>query len=209
MVIDPHNPARTSAAKGTDKHRLAVRRRALAALILGIVALAPPIQTPARGASASAIDRRADAVLKQLYGEVHGAGALVKNARGVLIFPDVYRAGFGVGGEYGNGTLRIRGRSVQYYNIVGVSFGLQFGAERRAVVLVFLDKDALEDFRCSDGWKVGVDGSVVLAKIGADASVDSTTVKAPVVGFVFGAAGLMYNLTLEGAKINKVHLHDK
>jgi len=184
------------------------RRHPLMALPLVVSMLAAALlaQSPAYGASAKAIDSRADEVLKQLYDQVHGAKQLVGKAKGILIFPDVYKAGFGIGGEYGNGTLRIGGKSVAYFNIVGLSFGFQLGAQRRAVVLAFLDQDALDRFRRSDGWKVGVDGSVALAKLGAAASVDSNTMNAPIVGFVFGTEGLMYNLTLEGSKINRLHL---
>lgn len=175
-------------------------------LLLGFMSAALVAQSPAYGASAKAIDSRADAVLKQLNGQFPGAKGVIEKAKGILVFPDVFKAGFGLGGEYGNGVLRIHGRSVAYYDIVGVSFGFQLGAQRRAVVLAFLDQGALDDFRHSNGWKVGVDGSVVLAKAGADASVDSDTMNAPIVGFVFGTEGLMYNLTLEGSKINRLHL---
>jgi len=183
-------------------------RRQLVALplLLSVAAAGLAPQAPAYGASAEAIDSRADDVLKQLYDSVHGSKKVVEEAKGVLVFPDVYKAGFGVGGEYGNGALRIHGKSVSYYNIVGLSLGFQLGAQRRTVVLAFMNQDALDNFRHSDGWKIGVDGSVVLAKVGADASADTDTMNAPIVGFVFGSEGLMYNLTLEGSKINRLHL---
>lgn len=163
-------------------------------------------QTPVYGATAKAINSRVDEVLQQFYKKVKGAHKLVNKAQGVLVFPDVFKAGFGFGGEYGDGALRVHGKTVEYYNIVGLSFGFQLGAQRRTVVMVFLDKQALEHFRHSGGWKVGVDGSVALAKVGAGASIDSDNIQAPIVGFVFGNEGLMYNLTLEGSKINKLKL---
>ena len=67
-----------------------------------------------------------------------------------------------------------------------------------------MQEEALNKFRESSGWKAGVDGSVALVKIGAAASLDTTKMKEPIVGFVFGQKGLMYNLTLEGSKFTKL-----
>jgi lipid-binding SYLF domain-containing protein len=116
----------------------------------------------------------------------------------------VYKAGIGIGGEYGEGALRIGGRTVAYYNTVAGSFGFQLGAEAKSIVIIFTDEKALEKFRHSEGWKVGVDGSVALVDVGIGKSIDTNTIKDPVIGFVFGQKGLMYNLTLEGAKFNKI-----
>ena len=114
------------------------------------------------------------------------------------------KAGVGFGGEYGEGALRIDGKTVDYYNTAAASFGLQFGAQAKTIVLVFLDKDALTRFRKSEGWKVGVDGSVAVVAIGAGTSLDSTKLNDPIVGFVLDQKGLMYNLTLEGSKFTKI-----
>ncbi len=122
----------------------------------------------------------------------------------MLLLPHVIKAGFGFGGEYGEGALRVDGKSVDYYNIASASFGFQFGAQEKTVVLVFMNEDALNGFRRGEGWKAGVDGSVALVTLGADAAVDTTKIKDPIVGFVFGQKGLMYNLTLEGSKFTKL-----
>jgi len=84
------------------------------------------------------------------------------------------------------------------------SFGFQLGAQEKSIVLVFTDQDALKKFRQSKGWKVGVDGSVALVDIGVGKAVDTSNIKNPVIGFVFGQKGLMYNLTLEGSKFTKL-----
>ena len=94
---------------------------------------------------------------------------------------------------------------MSYYNTMAGSFGLQFGAQAKTIVLVFLDEDALKQFRKSEGWKVGVDGSVAVIAIGAGTSLDSSKLNQPIVGFVLDQKGLMYNLTLEGAKITKIN----
>jgi len=70
--------------------------------------------------------------------------------------------------------------------------------------MVFMEGQALKKFQESSGWKAGVDGSVVLIDLGAGKSIDTTNIKAPIVGFIVGQKGLMYNLTLEGSKISKL-----
>jgi lipid-binding SYLF domain-containing protein len=67
-----------------------------------------------------------------------------------------------------------------------------------------MTREALDRFRRSEGWKVGVDGSVALIDIGGGKTIDSSNVRDPVVGFIFGSKGLMYNLTLEGTKFTKL-----
>ena len=85
------------------------------------------------------------------------------------------------------------------------SFGFQFGAQAKTIILVFLDEEALKRFRASEGWKAGVDGSVALVTLGAGGDIDTTKIRDPIVGFVFGQKGLMYNLTLEGSKFTKLN----
>lgn len=147
---------------------------------------------------------RIDAALERFREKVDGADEFLTAAKGVLVFPRVIKAGFGLGGEYGEGALRIGGQSVQYYSVAGASIGFQIGAQAKTEILIFMDGDALEAFRNSDGWEAGVDGSVAVAKFGAGGSVDTNNLQDPIIGFIFGNAGLMYNLTLEGSKINRL-----
>lgn len=158
---------------------------------------------PAQAASAAEIDQAVDKTL-QAFAEIDGARAFLGIAKGVLVFPKVYKAGFVVGGEYGEGALRVDGRTVDYYSTAAASFGFQLGAQAKSIVVLFTDNAALQAFRASDGWKVGVDGSVALVDIGAGKAVDTNNIRDPVIGFVFGQKGLMYNLTLEGSKFTRL-----
>jgi len=155
-------------------------------------------------ATAKEIDVSVDVALEKFEKEVGGAKQFLAGAKGLLVFPTVIKAGVGFGGEYGEGALRINGKTVGYYNTAAASFGLQFGAQAKTIVLVFLDEDALTKFRKSEGWKVGVDGSVAVLAIGAGTSLDSSKLNQPIVGFVLDQKGLMYNLTLEGSKFTKI-----
>ena len=100
--------------------------------------------------------------------------------------------------------MRIGGKTVDYYNTMAASIGFQLGAQAKSIVMLFMENAALKEFRKSEGWKVGVDGSVALINLGMGDSLDTTNVKDPIVAFVFGQKGLMYNLTLEGSKFNKL-----
>ena len=157
-----------------------------------------------QAASATEINIRVDSALKHFKKEISGGEEFLRRAKGVLVFPRVIKAGLGIGGEYGEGALRIGGKSVEYYSTAAASIGLQLGAQSKAVLIVFLKSAALETFRKSDGWKVGVDGSVAIIKWGEGGDINTLDIKDPIVGFVFDNKGLMYNLTLEGSKITKI-----
>jgi len=154
--------------------------------------------------TAQEIDASVNAVLDRFTKQVKGASALLQTAKGTLVFAGVIKAGIGVGGEYGEGALRIGGKTVSYYSIAAASIGLQLGAQKKDVIIVFLQEEALKKFQASQGWQVGVDGSVVIVDLGADASIDTAKLNQPIVGFVIGQKGLMYNLTLEGSKVSKL-----
>ena len=120
------------------------------------------------------------------------------------MFPSLLKAGFGFGGEYGEGLLLIHGKSAGYYNLVSASFGFQLGLQERSGIIMFMTNQALAGFERRAGWRVGVDGSVVFVKLGVGGSIDTDKITSPVIGFVIDPRGLMYNLTLEGSKISRI-----
>lgn len=170
-----------------------------------IVVTAGSLADQAEAATAREIDVSVDVALEEFQKQVGGGKEFLDSSKAVLVLPKVLKAGVGFGGEYGEGALRIAGKTEDYYNIASASFGFQFGGQIKTVLLVFMDEEALAKFRSSEGWKAGVDGSVALVTLGAGGSIDTTKIKEPIVGFVFGQKGLMYNLTLEGSKFTKMH----
>jgi lipid-binding SYLF domain-containing protein len=159
---------------------------------------------PSQAASAGEINRDVSMTLERLYRQIPGTRQLGERAFGVLVFPTIIKAGWGIGGEYGEGALRVGGKTVGYFNTASASIGLQLGVQARSVVMMFMTPEALEGFRRVDGWKIGVDGSVAIITLGAGGAIDSEKVSAPVVGFIVDPKGLMYNLTLEGTKISRM-----
>jgi lipid-binding SYLF domain-containing protein len=169
-----------------------------------LIALSMLAVSTAMAASAEKLNRTADEALKVFNEQVDGANVFLDQAAGYLVFPKVYKVGIGVGAESGEGVLRVGGKTVAYYRTTSGSVGLQLGAQAKSIVIAFMTREALDKFRNSEGWKVGVDGSVALVDVGVGKTIDTQNVKDPVVGFIFGAKGLMYNLTLEGSKFTKL-----
>ncbi|MDX1481622.1 MAG: YSC84-related protein [Woeseiaceae bacterium] len=171
-------------------------------LIVAALAIAAPSRSVA--ASAAEIDESVNEAIAAFEQEVDGGAEFLSKAAGYLVFPRVIKIGVGVGGEGGEGALRVNGQTVDYYSTFSGSIGFQLGAQAKSIVIAFMTNEALSEFRNSKGWKVGVDGSVAIIDIGAGKAIDSTNIKDPVVGFIFNSKGLMYNLTLEGSKITKL-----
>ena len=173
-------------------------------LLAGVIAGALLISGMAIASSADKIDREVEKTIDVFKEKVNGSEVFLAQAAGYLIFPKVYKAGFVFGAESGEGALIVAGKTVDYYRTSAGSFGLQAGAQAKSVVIAFMTEDSLSKFRNSTGWKVGVDGSVALVDIGVGKTIDTNNIKDPVVGFIFGSKGLMYNLTLEGSKFSKL-----
>jgi len=172
---------------------------ALAACVFAFSA--PPI---AKADTAKEIDVSVDAAMDNFMKEVKGAKEYLQASKAILVFPTVYKAGFWVGGEYGEGALRIGGKTADYYSITAGSLGFQFGAQARTIILIFIQEDALKNFQESEGWEAGIDGSVALIDVGVGQTIDSTTFQQPIIGFVIGQRGLMLDLSLKGAKFTKI-----
>ncbi|CAB3784568.1 BPSL1445 family SYLF domain-containing lipoprotein [Paraburkholderia fynbosensis] len=167
--------------------------------------------SPSSSASPSAnagkrdtINAGVDATLARLYENVHGSRELVAKARGVLVFPSVISAGFWVGGQYGEGALRVNGQTTGFYSTVAGSFGLQIGAQSKALIFLFMTQEALDKFLHSQGWAAGADATVAVLKVGANGAVDTSTATSPVEAFVLTNGGLMAGVSVEGTKVSRL-----
>ncbi len=154
--------------------------------------------------TAKEVDASVEVAIERFYKQVKGAKEFVKSSKGMLVMPNVVKGAFIVGGEYGEGALRIGGKSVDYYNTVSGSIGLQIGGQSKDIILLFMTDEALKKFRASKGWEAGVDGNVALISVGAGAQADTATLKDPIVGFVFDSKGLIADISLKGAKFSKL-----
>jgi len=153
-----------------------------------------------------AIDAAVDSALSRLFREARGSQEIVASARGVLVFPSVVSAGFIVGGSHGQGALRKEGKTTNYFRMTEASVGLLAGAQSQAVFILFMTQDALARFEASRGWTAGVDGSIALLSLGANAQVTTQTAQQPIVGFVLTNGGLMANVSLNGNRVTPLDL---
>jgi len=178
--------------------------KATAVSVLSLFLLSGIMPGSAYAAAKAVLDIEVKDAVNRFYKEVSLGKELADKSRGMLIFPSILKAGLFVGGEYGEGALLINNKTVDYYSSAAASIGFQAGAQSKSVVLLFMTENALKNFRTSDGWKAGVDGSVALVKQGTGGSIDSNTLQQPIIGFIFGNKGLMFNLTIEGSKITRI-----
>ena len=153
--------------------------------------------------AAQVLDAKANVALEKFKKE-KGAADFLEKAYAILVFPSVVKGGFGIGGQYGEGVMRVDGNTTAYYNITSASFGFQLGLQKTSYIFAFKDKEVLDSFMRSNGWEAGVDGSVTVAKWGAGTNIGSLSFEKPIYAFVFGAKGFMYNLTFEGTKFTRI-----
>jgi lipid-binding SYLF domain-containing protein len=123
--------------------------------------------------------KRASVCPHRFVGQNLSAQELGRKAAGVLVFPSVLKAGIGLGGEYGEGVLIVHGNAAGYYNIISASLGFQLGIQSQSVIIMFMTADALAQFENAYGWKVGIDGSIVIVTVGAGDPLIPTTLQAP------------------------------
>jgi len=162
------------------------------------------VPAAAKADTAAEIDRNVDSALEKLYATTPSAKELSKVAKGVLVFPDVIKAGLVVGGQYGVGALREGNDTVGYYNTVAASYGLQAGAQSFGYALFFMTDAALKYLKKSAGWEIGVGPSVVVVDEGIARSLTTTTAKESIYAFFFNQKGLMAGLGLQGSKITRI-----
>jgi len=151
------------------------------------------------------IDAGADATLARLYSGTSGSRELASKSVGILVFPSIIAAGFGIGGEYGEGALKVGGTTVGYYKTTSVTWGFQAGAQSKALIMMFMTQDALDKFRSSDkGWTAGADASVAVVKTGAQGTIDTASATAAVNAFALTNSGLMAGVTIDGTRVSKL-----
>jgi len=154
--------------------------------------------------TAREIDVSVDVAIERFHKQVIGAEKLIEASKGILVMPNVFKGAFLIGGEYGEGALRIDGKTVDYYNTAAGSIGIQIGGQSKDIILLFMTDEALKQFRDSKGWETGLDGNVAFIKYGAGVREDTTTTKEPIVGFVIDSKGLIADFSFKGAKFTKM-----
>jgi lipid-binding SYLF domain-containing protein len=180
------------------------RKGVLAGLMLAIAATSLLLPGTTSAASLAELDRDATAALNALYKRYPSAVALSKKAKAIVVFPKVLKAGLMIGGETGDGVMRMNGRTVGYYNTSGVSYGLQAGAQTFGYALFLMTDKAVQSLGTAEGFEVGVGPSVVVMDDGMAMKTSTTTIKDDIYAFIFGQQGIMAGLGIQGSKITRI-----
>jgi lipid-binding SYLF domain-containing protein len=180
-----------------------------ARIAAGLLAVTLAVMTsvnprPAVAASAGEINRDADATLAKLGNSIPEARALAKQAKAILVFPNIVKAGFLFGAQYGEGALRRHGKTVGYYNSVAASYGWQAGVQSFGYVLLFMSDSALGYLDQSSGFEIGVGPSVVVLDSGTAKTLTTSTAQSDIYAFIFDQRGLMAGVGLQGSKISRI-----
>lgn len=171
-------------------------------LLIGGMLTAP---IPASGESGEALYRDAYNALQKLYAQSSSAAALGRSAKAVLVFPNIVKGGFIVGGQYGEGVLFMNGKTAGYYSTVQASYGLQAGVQKYGYALFLMDHAAIDWVNKTGGWEVGTGPSIVVVDKGKAGSMTTTTLHSGIYAFFFGQQGLMAGLGMQGTKITRIN----
>ena len=174
-------------------------------LSVAVVLAAKPSLAQDKGKTKAAeLTSQSQAALGKLTATAPLAKALAPTAHAILIFPKITKAGLGIGGQYGEGTLFKAGKAVAYYKTTGASFGLQAGGQQYGYAMFFMNEKAVAQLDNAQGFEVGVGPSIVVADEGMAKTTTTNTIKEDIVAFVFGQKGLMAGLGIQGNKITKI-----
>jgi lipid-binding SYLF domain-containing protein len=184
-----------------NRHSAARTILAMLCIMLACVLIAPAANAATKGE----IDAGVTAAMARFQKEIKGGSEYLKGAKGVLVIPNITKAAFIVGGQYGQGALQVGGKTVRYYSSAAGSLGWQIGAEKYDMVILFMTEEALGKFQKSEGWEAGVDAEVTLIQVGADVTVETLRSQNPIVGFVFDQKGLMAGVSIRGAKFTPIN----
>lgn len=175
------------------------------ARLLGVLCcVATLLAMPARADSVEQINAGSKVALDTLQNHIDGVGSLLKDSAGVLVFSDVVRLGFGVGGEFGEGVLLVKGEPQAYYATSGAPYGLPKGDHIKSKVIVFRTDEALASFRELLSWNPDAAASMLLFESGPEPVFNGRDISEPVVGFLFSNEAMLDNPTLTGAKITRL-----
>ncbi len=182
-----------------------IKRDFVAAVFAMAAILTLGAASSAQAATADDLNRDSAQALQNLKQTNRTAADISKNARAILIFPNIVKAGLVFGGAYGEGTLMKGGRVADYYNSVTGSWGLQAGAQSYGYVVFLMNEKAVTYLEKTAGWEIGVGPTVVIVDEGVAKNLSTSTLKDDAYAFIFNQQGLMAGVSIEGTKITRIN----
>ena len=163
--------------------------------------------SPAVAAAPESLIRDSVDVLRAMcdQDDARNMADVVEGAHAVAFVPSMVKAGFILGGEYGEGLILRKENGKWYgpsfYNLGGGSLGLQIGAQKISLILVVTNEKGVEAF-LSSKTKLGGDVSVAAGPVGrrAEAATDAQ-MKASIYSYSM-TKGLFAGVSLEGSVIS-------
>jgi lipid-binding SYLF domain-containing protein len=163
------------------------------------------VMNQATAATAADLDEDSQQALKTLYKSEMIAEKLSNTAKGILVFPNIIKAGLVFGGSYGEGELIKGSKVVDYYNSVTGSWGLQIGAQSYGYAVFLMTDKAVSYLEKSKGWEIGVGPTVVVVDKGVAKNLSTSSLKDDAYAFIFSQQGLMAGVSIEGTKISRIN----
>ncbi len=185
-----------------------VRSIMLAIMIATAPVASLVVPTASLAATADDLNKDSRQALKTLYETNPAAEAIAKQARAVLVFPNIVKAGLVFGGSYGEGALLKGSRIDGYYNSVSGRWGLQAGAQSFGYAVFLMNTKAVDYLADSNGWEIGVGPTVVIVNEGIAHNLSTSTLKDDAYAFIFNQQGLMAGVSIEGTKISRIKPKD-
>ncbi len=179
-------------------HRHLIFRALCAGIVFTLLSV-----VPAFAESKREMELEGREALTTLYRQAPSSKVLGEKAKAILVFPEITKGGFIVGGQYGEGVLFANDEIAGFYNTAAASFGLQAGLEKFGYALFFMNNSDLDYLRRSEGWELGVGPAITIVDKGMAASMSTTTAREGVYAFFFEPKGLMAGLGLQGTKISR------
>ena len=121
-----------------------------------------------------------------------------KKAKGYAVFPNIGKAGIGIGGARGKGEVFEKDEVIGSTSVTQLTIGLQLGGQAFSQIIFFKDKKDLERFT-QGNFEFGASASAALITEGVNASADYSD---GVAVLTFSKGGLMYEASIGGQKFS-------
>ena len=184
---------------------ISIRSFFAATAIIALGAISGCASTATSASARAELSTDSSQAINKLIRENQAAAAISRQARAVLVFPSIVKAGLGLGGAYGEGELRRGGTTVDYYTSFTGSWGLQAGAQSYGYAVFLMNEDAIDYLQRSDGWEIGAGPTVVVVNRGVAENLSSSTLQDDAYAFIFDQKGLMAGVSIEGTKVSRVN----
>ena len=166
------------------------------ALMLACLPKASAVSTPQ-------LEREALGALSKLYSRNSLAAALGRSSTAVLVFPGAHMVGLGLAVQTATGVLFYRNTPAAYFNLTGLSLGLEAGVQKFDYAIFFEDEAALDKLYQAGGFEIGIAPTLVIGDGIFAGKLSTTSVRTGVYPFLSGQMGFMVSLGLGKTKLTE------